>query len=124
MIDVIRTGTAWLRDQLKQFAATTVTYGREPTNTVSLPATIGRQAYRVNQTPGRSQLIFSDRDYFIDPALLILDGVLTTPQRGDRITDTDGVFEVLPYNGEPEFVTIAAGKLYRIHTKQVKDLNA
>lgn len=125
MTDILRTGAAWLRDRLKAGAATTVVYAREPTNSVSIPATIGRTAFRQNANTGRSQLVFSDRDYLIDPALLILADGLTTPQKGDRITDSDGQFEVLAYNGEPESRdTDATGTLRRIHTKRVYDFNA
>lgn len=96
-------GAEFLADQLHTHAAREVTYTRGA-NSVTLTAVIGRTPFRIQSSGpggGRSQIIWTERDYLITAADLILGSTLTTPQKGDQIADSDGTFELVSINGEP-----------------------
>lgn len=66
------------------------------------------------------------RDYLIDVKEYVLGGELTEPQPDDQIDETiDGVvvtFQVLPSAGEPNRHSDATRSVWRLHTKEAKDL--
>ena len=85
----------------------------------------GRQAFRVTDADYASRVEWSDRDFFIPVASLLIDDVLTEPQRGDRIEVTypepygTKTFEIAAPVGErPWRFSDHTGQIYRIHTKQ------
>jgi len=117
MADLLKDGLTWMRGQLQQYAARTVTYARGAT-TASVTATLGRTAFRLGDPLGGSRLERSDRDYLIGADQLT--GFTGGPQRGDRVTDTDGTYEVLPVEGEPPArPSDNYGVLWRVHCKKV-----
>lgn len=82
---------------------------------------------REHLEPGQSR-DWTERDYKIPAAVLILGGVATVPQRGDTITDPN---VVNPGTGQPSVYVVSPGEsepewrwsdpltqtLYRVHTK-------
>lgn len=66
------------------------------------------------------------RDYFIDTKDYVIGGELTTPRPDDQIDETiDGVvvtFQVLPAAGEPNRHSDSSRTVWRIHTREAKDL--
>ncbi len=96
MTNLLRTGSAWLQAQQKQHASETVSYRRGAAS-VALAATIGMTEREVDDGRGfpvRTEI----RDYLIDTADLVLGGVPTLPERGDRIVETAGATEIV-YEG-------------------------
>lgn len=66
------------------------------------------------------------RDYFIDVKEYVIGGELTEPHPDDQIDETiDGVvvtFQVLPAAGEPNRYSDVTRTVWRIHTREAKDL--
>lgn len=119
MPDLLNTGASWLADQLHANASRTIAYTRGAYS-VSLTAVIGRTGFRQMGSNGRSQLIFSDRDFMIQAADLILNSETVKPEAGDQITDSDGTFVLTTFNGEPCYRTSDThGYQLRCHTKKI-----
>jgi hypothetical protein len=118
MADVIRSGAAWLADQLAASAGATVEY-RRGANVATITAVVGRSVFESQDQSGVSES-WESRDYIIKTA----DFPHSEPLRGDRIVETLGsdsiVFEVVSprgvplfHHGDPFHSTI------RVHTKRV-----
>lgn len=123
MADILHAGQEWLADQLKEHASRQVVYQRG-LQQVSVQATIGRTLLKLDDGYGGVRMEWTDRDFLIQSADLVLGAAAVTPERGDRIRETVGaktsVFEVMPYGGEPPWrFSDPFGKLLRIHTKFV-----
>jgi hypothetical protein len=121
MADMLQSGQEWLADQLKQHASRPVVYGRG-IEQVSVQATIGRTVLKLDDGYGGVRMEWTDRDFLIQTADMILGAALVTPERGDLIRQTVGantsVYEVMAYGGEPPWrFSDPFGKLLRIHTK-------
>jgi hypothetical protein len=121
MADLLEAGQAWLANQLQEFASRSVIYHRGA-DSVAVLATIGRTLLKLDDGYGGVRMEWTDRDFLIPAANLILNSVTVTPEPGDRITETVGlntsVFEVMAYGGEPPWrYSDPFGKLLRIHTK-------
>lgn len=118
MADVIRSGAAWLADQLKASAGATVEY-RRGNATATATAVVGRSVFESQDQSGVSET-WESRDYIFKAA----DFPHSEPMRGDKIVETLGglsiAFEVVSprgvplfHNGDPFHQTI------RVHTKRV-----
>lgn len=122
MADMLQNGAAWLAAKLKAKAGRAITYKRR-THTASLTATVGQTMLRLSDDTGEMQVVWTDRDYLLTPADLILNGSVVLPEKGDIILDaTDGTtqrYEVFPYGNEPVHKLDAHSALLRIHTKHV-----
>lgn len=95
MGDLLATGAAWLEQQRTRHLTTTVTYVRGEIE-LAVPATIGRTKYEADD--GHVVRIeFTDRDFLILAAHLVLDGQPAEPQRGDLICEGNREFEVLDW---------------------------
>ena len=122
MADLLETGSNWLEDQRTKHATRSVTYERGVDN-VTLPATIGRTVFEIDNGHGVLERIES-RDFLILGSDLVLSGPTVLPARGDRIRETQGattyVYEVMAPGKEPEWRwSDAYRKTLRIHTKQI-----
>ena len=122
MADLLETASNWLEDQRTLYRSRTVTYQRGA-DTVDVPASIGRTTFEVDDGYGVVQK-WESRDFLILAGDLILAGVQTLPQRGDRILETQAsttyTYEVLAPGKEPPFrFSDAFRKTFRIHTKQI-----
>jgi hypothetical protein len=123
MSDLLEAGMAWLADQLKAHVSRLVVYQRDDEQ-VAVQATVGRTLLKLDDGEGGVVLVWTDRDFLIPAADLVLGGSLTLPQRGDRIREPLGavtsVYEVMAPGDEPPWrPSDPYGKVLRIHTKLV-----
>ncbi len=118
MADAIRTGAAWLADQLKASAGAAVEYKRG-NSAATVVAVVGKSVFESQDQSGVSET-WESRDYIFKTT----DFPHGEPARGDRITETLGgianVFEVVAprgvplfHHGDPFHTTI------RVHTKRI-----
>ena len=123
MADLLQAGQQWLADQLKAFASRSVVY-RRGAESVVVQATVGRTLLKLADGYGGERHEWTDRDYLIPSADLVINQTPITPERGDRIEETVGntkyVYEVMAYGGEPPWrYSDPFGNLLRIHVKLV-----
>jgi hypothetical protein len=113
MADLLAHGAAWLEQQRTKHLVTTVTYVRGAVS-VEVLATLGRTKYETDDGTA-VRVEFTDRDFLILAANLVLDGQSTEPQRGDLIREGSREFEVLdwrysdPYRQTLRITTKAVG---------------
>lgn len=125
MGDLLDEGSAWLDEQRTAHMTRPVVYERG-TDTVEVPATIGRTVFEQVDRMGIVQKLES-RDFLVLRTDLVLSGVETTPRAGDRVRDPDGadtqLYEVMApggAGGEPPFrYSDPYRRTLRIHTKHV-----
>lgn len=112
MADLLAQGAAWLEQQRTKHLATSVTYVRG-VQSVVVAATIGRT--KVEADDGHVVRVeFTDRDFLILAADLVLNDQPSEPQRGDLIREGPREFEVLDWRySDPYRQTL------RITTKHV-----
>lgn len=88
-------------------------------------AVSGRSKIRTAAPPadGKTRFVWSDRDYLLKAADLVIGGTAVTPQVGDRFEEvladgTTKVFKVMPYSDEPHYRYSDPQRTeFRIHTK-------
>lgn len=115
MADLLASGTAWLGAQLKEHASTAVTYSRDGAS-LPLQATVGATEFDVQDGDAGIRRVVS-RDYLV---LLADLASLSEPQRGDRIVEPAGTFEVMsPGGGDQVFSLDPQRVMARIHTKRI-----
>ncbi len=124
MPDLLQTGSDWLADQLKMHASRQVVY-RRGTQQVTVQATMGRTLLKLDDGYGGVRMEWTDRDFLIHAADLVLGGSPTLPERGDLIRETQGtttyIYEVMAPGKEPAWRwSDTFRKVLRIHTKQVR----
>ena len=127
MPDLLQTGLEWLSDQLKEHASREVVYERGAEQ-VAVQATLGRTLLKLDDGYGGVRMEWTDRDFLVQAADLVLAGNAVLPQRGDKVRDTVGsqvfVFEVLAPGKEPPWRwSDPFRKTLRIHTKQIATEN-
>ena len=123
MPDLLQTGSDWLANQLKTHASRAVVYRRGALQ-VAVQATVGRTLLKLDDGYGGVRMEWTDRDFLIHAADLVLGGTPTLPERGDLIRETQGaktfVYEVMaPGKEPPSRWSDVYRKVLRIHTKQV-----
>ncbi len=123
MADLLKTGSDWLEDMRVAHASRTVAYHRS-FDFVEIQATPGETMFEVDTEHGIERI--ESRDFLILAADLILLGVETLPQRGDRIKEPAGaggelkVYEVMaPGDGPPWRYSDNYRKTLRVHTKLI-----
>jgi hypothetical protein len=123
MPNLLDTGAAWLIDQLQSHASRTVSYRRGAAS-VDLLATRGRTEFQATDTEGTITTEYTDADFLVEAALLILSGSTIVPRSGDRIVETIGTtvrtYEVLPRGGLMCYSVDPMQTVYRIHTKLIE----
>ena len=114
MADLLQQSLAWLSTQTRAHMSRTVTYSRG-TNTLSIPAIVGRSAVDVDTTIGTQRVV--SVDFLIDSA----DLTLGDPAAGDTIALDGTTYEVreLPGLGLWEWSGGEAAAKRRIHTKEL-----
>ena len=95
MGDLLAAGSAWLEQQRTKHLATTVTYVRGA-ESLEVAATIGRTKYQTDDGTA-VRIEFTDRDFLIRAADLVLDGQPSEPERGDLIREGTREFAVLDW---------------------------
>src|SRR4051794_12615892 len=105
MSDMLATGATFLARHLKEHASRTVEYRRGTSTIAELKVTIGTSVMKYTNDQGDLVVFHTDRDYLFTAADLVIDGTLTTPQKGDIIADpTTGetsLYEALRLPNEP-----------------------
>jgi hypothetical protein len=109
----------WLRQTLTDNASTTVRIVRGAYS-VEVAGVIGHTIAERTTEDG-IVLTARIRDYLVPVVAYRLNGLATTPQRGDRFIEADGaVFEALPPSGEPLWRWSDPSRTtYRIHAQRV-----
>lgn len=123
MSDLIKDGLAWLTGQLRENVSQVVTYARG-SDAVDVPATLGRKLLKLDDGMGGIRIEWTDMDFLIPAADLVMDGVPLVPQRGDRVFLIAAYdvqeFEVFPFGNEPAWRWSDPNQsMYRIHTKLI-----
>ncbi len=123
MPDLLQSGSDWLAERLKQHASRPIVYRRRA-DEVTVPATIGRTLLKLDDGYGGVRMEWTDRDFLIHAADLVLAGNAVLPERGDVIRETQGsqtfLYEVMAPGNEPPWRwSDVFRKVLRIHTKQV-----
>ena len=122
MADLLERASSWLDGMRTKHASRPVTYQRGQATAV-VSAGIGRTTFQVDNGTGVVET-FESRDLLILTGDLVLGGLATLPQAGDRIRETvDGatyIYEVLAPGNEPAWrFSDPYRRTLRIHTKQV-----
>jgi hypothetical protein len=123
MQDLLESAQTWLAEQLHEHVAKSVTYRRDA-DEVTVRATIGRTLLKLDDGYGGVRMVWTDRDYLIRAADLVLGVNLAQPQRGDQIREVVGaqtfVYEVLAPGEEPPWRWADPHRqMFRIHTKHI-----
>jgi len=124
MTDALERGVAWLHGKRKAHLSRTVTYEREG-RSVEVAATIGRKAYEVADAYGASVWVEST-DFIVTATDLVIAGVRTLPEAGDRIhlaaSEEERVFEVMAPGASMSHYAAADPyrTAWRIHTRHVE----
>ena len=119
MDDRLQRGVNRLASRLREHAGRLVVY-RRGTQSVVLPATVGRTLLKLTDEYGATRVEWTDRDYLFRAADLVLGGSLATPQRGDVVEDGAERYEVAAPQGEaPWRYSDPRGLIYRVHVKRV-----
>jgi len=112
MTDLLSQGAAWLEAQRTKHLTREVTYVRG-NDQATVPATIGRTRFETDDGTA-VRVEYTDRDFLIRAADLVLAGQLTDPERGDLIREEGREFEVLDWRySDPYRLTL------RVTTKDV-----
>jgi len=119
--DLLQQGAQWLEGQRHEHLSHAVTYHRGD-EAIELNATVGRTEFEVEREFGVERV--ESRDFLVRACDLVLGGLSSTPQRGDRIRESIGgqmvVFEVMAPGDEPPWRYSDPGRqTMRIHTRQV-----
>ena len=120
--DIIKIGEEWLEGQRIRHLSRPVTYARGE-GSVDVRATVGRTVFEVDDGTGILEQ-YESRDFIIRAADLVIDDVAVSPERGDRIRETqDGivyVYEVMAPGRLPHAkFSDRSRRTLRIHTKLV-----
>lgn len=107
----------------KKLVGVTITVSRGLNTSAPLVATVGSSGSLSYEADG-TQTFAKNRDYLIEVAAYVVNGVAVEPARFDIITEViSGVprtFEVLDANGDGSSTSTDAGiTVYRVHTKEV-----
>ncbi len=100
-------------------AGVAVTYTRG-LHSVGLTALVGRTVFaQLQAAQSGAQVIFGEVDFLIQSADLVIDGVLTAPQKGDQVTWHGLTFELITPGGEPIWRhSDQTRTVYRVHAKR------
>jgi len=84
----MQSGITWANRMMMVAAGEVAQYVRG-TTTISVTVTTGSPyAFRVDQGDGATVLIYSDADFIVPAAALVVGGALVVPAQGDRIIRT------------------------------------
>lgn len=124
MGDMLRDALAHLTDTLAEHAAQAVTYTRGA-ESVEVRATFGQKLLKLADVDGGIVMQWTDMDFCIPAADLVLGGAAVEPRRGDQIAVTIGetvqTFEVFPFGNEPHWRWSDPNQtMIRVHTKRLR----
>jgi hypothetical protein len=119
MPDFLATASAWLdsvnREQISQTVAIQV--GSAVSDDIA--ATIGSSEFQEASDEG-IVTTFQSRDYLIAVADYAIDGIVITPEPGQKVNESGRTYEVVSPGGEPcARFSDASQLMWRIHTKLI-----
>jgi len=122
--EMLESAVDWLGDMRSRHLSRAVTYTRGA-ESVELSATLGDTRYELSDEAGAT-VQAKATDFIVAADELVLGGVVTKPQIGDRIRLPAGakvlVFEVLDLAGAGHWRPADPfGKALRIHAKQIDE---
>ena len=126
MVNMLAKASEWLENQRTRHATSTVEYVRG-SRSAEVAATIGKTTFELDD--GYGVLVRREsRDFLVLAADMVLGDVVTLPERGDRIQETQGsttfTYEVTAPGKEPCWrYSDPYRKTLRIHTKQIETEN-
>lgn len=129
MADRLQRGAERLAQRFKDHGSRRVIYvvGNDQ---VWVDATVGKgKLFRLEEDYSAIRMEWSDRDYFIAAAEILINGVAVLPDKGHQIIDTtDGtnaIYEVLAPGGEKPYRKLSGREItHQIHTKFLGELDA
>ena len=125
MADLLQQAVEWLDGMRASHLSQTVTYQRG-SESVQLAATLGSTGYETSDDFGAT-VQARTTDFIVSADALVLDGHVSAPQPGDRISVAARtkvlVYEVLALPGGEHYRPADPhGLMLRIHTKQVDEV--
>lgn len=109
-----------LGQRMSEINSRSITYKRSVLQT-TLTATV-RETESSVLFPELVGVSFRVREFIIDSEDFIIDGVVSVPERGDRISDEGMLFEVLPNSEMPHYsYTTESRQRMIIRTKQIAE---
>jgi hypothetical protein len=116
MADLLEQGSRWLEAQRTKHCTRDVTYVRGAASVV-VKATVGRTQYETDD--GHAVRVdFTERDFLIQAADLVLSDHAVTPQPGDQVRESQNgqvlVFEVIDWRYSDPY-----RQTFRMETKHV-----
>lgn len=124
MPNLLNRGAAYLAKHLKAHASDEVRYTRDA-QSIAIQATSGAKLLQLNDGEGGVRMEWTDKDFIITAADLVIAGERIEPRRGDVISipSDEGrrYYEVASFGGEPPWRYCDSHRiLIRIHTKHVE----
>jgi hypothetical protein len=124
MPDMLRDGLAFLTAQLAANASQEATYS-DGASSATVRVMLGSKLLRLFDDVGASRLEWTDMDFLIPAADLILGGLHSLPTRGHTISiviaENLEVFEVAPYENDPPWRWSDPNEtMFRVHTKHIE----
>lgn len=123
MTNFLQDGDVWLDDQLAVHAGRIIRYVRGANTSGDITAVSAEIEYEVLDHDGYATKLAS-RDYWIQTADIVLNGVVVAPRAGDRIRETingiDYYFGLIPIGTRPVAELLGDGLRYKVHTKRVE----
>lgn len=126
MPDMLQRGLARLTQILSSRASQTVTYIRGG-YAVAVSATFGQKLLKLDNGLGSTFAEWTDMDFLIPTADLVIEGQAITPERGDiieiRFPTKVERYEIAPYGNEAAWrYSDPHQSIVRIHTKHIETM--
>ena len=127
MTDLLHQAVDWLDEQREAHLSQPAVY-RRGNESVEIAVTMGNTSVDVTDDAGAT-VQSPQTDLIVSADALVLDGVVVTPQVGDRVSLSSGgktlVYEVLSLPDGRHFRRCdGSGRMLRIHAKQVDEEQA
>jgi hypothetical protein len=118
MPNLLDTASQWLSDQQDEHTSSDVVYSRGSLSS-NLVAGRGRTTFDATDSSGMVINVQS-HDFLVSADLIVLDGVESLPEVGDKITAGSLMYEVMRFGTEQHYRQCDPfGHKLRIHTKFV-----
>lgn len=105
-----------------EFFGTSVIYLRKTEQSLPITAIGQTTSYSLTDSEGTVRII-AGRDYTLAVSTLIVNGLLVTPVKGDRIRETIGgsehIYELLALDNKPAAELLPGGFRWLLHMKRV-----
>ncbi len=125
-MNLLQTIISQVTKSAEMLAGVSASYSRAGQTVVLHDVLLGKDTEQADtEDPSSPRIEYSDRDFFIRSASLVLGGVKIEPKSRDQICildrdhpDAGKIFEVLPLNGRPFAMADPFVVRYRVFTRQ------